>query len=276
MKEFEYFRPSTLKEALELLKTYGSDAALLNGGTDLIVRMREGHSEPAAIIDIKHIDSLKSITIDSNKITIGACVLLNELGENAIVKKNAPFLAQAALSVGSKQVRNRATCIGNICNASPLADTATPLLALDAVVNIYSEEGIREIPLKDFFVFVRKTVLKADEIVTGISFNLSDSGKGIFTKISRRKEVDLSTVCGTIYKSEKGYRACFGAVAPTPVRLYRVEEFLDKNTLSEAVIEEACEIARGEVSPISDIRASMEYRQEMVTVVITRALKEWL
>lgn len=276
MNTFQYFKPTSLKEALELMKQHGPEAAILNGGTDLIVRMRDGHSAPNVLIDVKKIPGLRQIEIEEDEIVIGASVLLNDLGNHPIVKAEVPFLAQAALSVGSKQVRNRATCIGNICNASPLADTATPLLALEASVHIYGEEGVKSVPLKDFFVFVRKTVLKPNELVTGISFKRKKEALGIFSKMSRRKEVDLSTVCSTVLKDGRSYKIAFGAVAPTPIRLYQTEAFLSENTLSATIIEKACEIALTEVKPISDIRASEAYRKEMVKVMLERTLSEWV
>ncbi len=276
MKTFEYLRPTSLKEALDMLKKHDGNVSILNGGTDLIVRMREGHSSPEIVMDIKKIPGLDQIQVDEDRITIGATVLLNDLGLNEVIKTRYPYLAQAALSVGSKQVRNRATCIGNICNASPLADTATPLLALNADVHIYGEEGIKTVPLKDFFVFVRKTILKPTEIVTGISFKQDPEALGIFTKMSRRKEVDLSTVCSTVIRSGSEYRISCGAVAPTPVRLAKTEAFLTGKALTSEVIDEACKLASGEVTPISDIRASEEYRREMVGVMLRHALSEWL
>lgn len=276
MKNFEYYRPTSLKEALELLKTHEGQATLLNGGTDLIVRMQEGHSAPPVVVDIKKIPGMNEIQITDDRILIGATVQLNEIGSNPVIRTRYPFLAQAALSVGSKQVRNRATMVGNICNASPLADTATPLLALEAEVHVYGEDGIKTVPIRDFFVFVRKTVLKPTDIVTGISFAQNPSVMGIFTKMSRRKEVDLSTVCATVVKVDKTFRISCGAVAPTPVRLPETEAFLEGKTLSENVIEEACEIASNEVTPISDIRASEAYRREMVGVMLKRSLTEWI
>lgn len=276
MKAFQYFKSTSLKEALELLITHEKEAALLNGGTDLIVRMREGHSTPKVIIDIKKIPELGKIHVSEEFISIGGCVLLNELGNDPLILSEYPYLAQAALSVGSKQVRNRATCIGNICNASPLADTATPLLALEAMVDIYGEEGLKQVPLKDFFVFVRKTVLKETDIVKSITFKRQREAKAIFSKMSRRKEVDLSTVCATVLKGESGFKIAFGAVAPTPMRLYETEKFLGENPLSESVIEQACACALSEIKPISDIRASDAYRKEMVMVMLRRSLSEWL
>lgn len=195
MKAFEYYNPTSLKEAVGILKEHSEGISILNGGTDLIVQMRDGHIEPKSILDIKGIKELHQLVFEDGRVFIGACVLLNDIGMHDVILKRYPYLAQAALSVGSKQVRNRATCIGNICNASPLADTATPLLALDADIHIYSDSGIKTVPLKEFFVFVRKTILQPGEIVTGISFKDNPSTLGIFYKMSRRKEVDLSTVC---------------------------------------------------------------------------------
>jgi len=276
MKSFEYYNPSTLKEAVGILKEHGQDASILNGGTDVIVRMRDGHSEPKAIVDIKGIKEMHQLVFEDGRVFIGGCVLLNDLGMNDIILKRYPYLAQAALSVGSKQVRNRATCVGNICNASPLADTATPLLALDADIHIYSDTGIKTVPLKEFFVFVRKTILQPDEIVTGISFKDDPEALGIFYKMSRRKEVDLSTVCSTVVRKGSRYTISFGAVAPTPIRLSNTEVYLNENGLTEETINKACEIALEEVSPISDIRASEEYRREMVQVMLRNSLTEWL
>ena len=276
MKNFEYYKPTSLKEALDLLKTHEGKVSLLNGGTDLIVRMQEGHSAPPVVVDIKRIPGLNEIQITDEKVTIGATVLLNTIGVNPVIRERYPFLAQAALSVGSKQVRNRATLAGNICNASPLADTATPLMVLEADVHVYGEDGTKIIPINEFFVFVRKTVLKPTDIVTGISFKQNPNLFGIFTKMSRRKEVDLSTVCATVLKTEDTYRISCGAVAPTPVRLPKTEAFLAGKPLSDKVIDEACEIASGEVTPISDIRASEAYRREMVGVMLKRSLTEWI
>lgn len=277
MKEYEYYKPDNLKDACELLIKYNGKANILNGGTDMVVRMRDGHSTPEALIDIKGINELHKLDFNyDNGLFIGSCVNLNELGMDGNVQKYYPFLAQAALSVGSKQVRNRATCAGNICNASPLADTATPLMVLEATLSVYGPEGEREIPITEFFVFVRKTVLKENEIVKGIKVPYKPNALGIFYKMSRRKEVDLSTVCSTVMKEEGKIKMAFGAVAPTPIRLYKTEDYLNSNELSDAVIEEACKMAAEEVVPIDDLRASKEYRKEMVRVMLRRSLVEFL
>lgn len=274
MKPFDYYAPTTLAEALELLGRLGPDAKLMNGGTDVVIQLREKLISPKALIDIKRIPGLNALTFDEEGgLTIGACVTMNELGNSPLVQKHYPTLSKAALSVGSKQVRNRATCIGNIVNASPLADTATPLLAHGANVVAHSAAGVREIPLEEFFVFVRKTSLKPDEIVTAIRVPYLSDCKGEFSKISRRREVDLSTICATVLKTVDGYRVAYGAVAPTPIRLKKTEELLNREPLTEETVERAVELARSEVSPIGDVRASREYRLEVVGVVLAKSLR---
>lgn len=276
MKQFEYFRPESLREASELLVKHGDGAHLLNGGTDLITRMHDRVTLPEVVIDIKKIKELKTLRYDEGKgLVIGACVTLNELGEDPVVIEKFPYLAKAAMLVGSRQVRNRATCAGNLCNASPLADTATPMLALDAMVNVYGPEGEKQISIHDFFVFVRKTCLKPGEIVTSIFVpEMSGDSEGVFLKLSRRKEVDLSTVCATVLKSDNGYRIAYGAVAPTPIRIRKTEAFLEGKTITDEVVKEAVKMAQSEVSPIDDTRASKAYRIEMVGVLLENGLNE--
>ncbi len=276
MKDFQYFKPESLKEVSLLLLQHGESASILNGGTDLIVRMHEGLSHPKVVIDIKGIEGLKDITFDEDKgLTIGACVALKEMEKHTMLLEKYMVLAEASHSVGSCQVRNRATMVGNITNASPLADTATPLLALDAFVQVYSLEGLREISIHDFFVFVRKTCLKAGDIVTGIRIpNYNGAVIGHYQKHARRDAVDLSTVCASVVEAEGTIRIALGSVAPTPVRARQAEAYLQGKNLTTEVIEEASKIAAGEVSPITDIRATKEYRQEIVRVLVKRGLEE--
>ena len=274
MKAFEYFAPASLEEAFDLLDRFGPEGKLFNGGTDVVIQLRDHLIAPKAVIDIKRIPGLKTLTYDpQGGLTIGACMTMNEIGNDPQVIAYYPTLAKAALSVGSKQVRNRATCIGNIVNASPLADTSTPLLAHNAVVIARSGEGERSIPLEEFFVFVRKTSLKPGEIVTAIQVPPAPGSRGEFTKISRRREVDLSTICATILKAEDGWRVAYGSVAPTPIRLKKTEALLNEGPLPDAVIEKAVGLARSEVSPIDDVRATKAYRLEVVGVVLARSLR---
>ena len=225
-------------------------------------------------MDVKKIPGLHEITFSEKEgLFIGACVTMNEIGGNEAVRTHYPFLAEAALSVGSKQVRNRATSVGNIVNASPLCDTGTPLYAADAVMCLEGSNGKREVPIREFITFVRRTVLQKDEIVTGIKVPYDKDLRGIFTKVARRREVDLSTICATVARSGNEWKLAFGAVAPTPVRLPKTEELLRGKEITEALIDEAAKLARTEVSPIDDVRASKEYRLDVVEVIVRRSLK---
>ncbi|KXG74256.1 FAD binding domain-containing protein [Thermotalea metallivorans] len=274
MRQFEYLKPKTLEEASRLLVQYGEEASVLNGGTDLLVRIRDGISRPKAVVDIKGIDRLKEISFDEEKgLTIGACVNLNDMIQYPVLVEKYRILAEAAHTVGSCQVRNRATMAGNITNASPLADTATPLLVLDAMVKVFGPQGEREVSIHDFFLWVRKTCLQAGEIVTAVRIPVyKENVIGNYQKHGRRDAVDLSTVCGAVVKIGDQVRIALGAVAPTPIRAWKTEEFLKGKNLTEDVIAEAAEIALRETAPIGDIRASKEYREEIIKVLVRRGL----
>lgn len=275
MREFVYLRPGSIAEAISMRCEHEGCSVVLNGGTDIVIQLRDRLIKPDYVIDIKHIDGLRAITFTKEAgLFIGACVTMNEIGNNEFVKTYYPYLAEAALSVGSKQVRNRATAVGNVVNASPLCDVGTPLYVTDAVLCISGKDGEREVPIREFITFVRRTLLKADEIVTGIKVPYIEGLKGIFTKVARRKEVDLSTICGTVARVGDSYRFAFGAVAPTPVRLPKTEALLEGKSLTDGLIEEAAKLARTEVSPIDDVRASKEYRLDVVEVIVRRGLKE--
>jgi carbon-monoxide dehydrogenase medium subunit len=277
MREFEYLRPETVEEAITLRQKHEGCSVLLNGGTDVIIQLRDHLIAPEFVIDIKHIPGLKKLTFNKEEgLYIGACVTMNELGDNEDVKRYYPYLREAAYSVGSKQVRNRATLVGNIANASPLCDTGTPLYVCDAKVCIVGGEGEREVPISEFITFVRRTSLQPDEIVVGIKVPYLEGAEGIFTKVSRRKEVDLSTICATVLKMGDNIRIAFGAVAPTPIRLMKTEALVNGKPLSLELIEEAAKLAITEVSPISDVRASKEYRYDVVEVIIRRSLEQFM
>jgi carbon-monoxide dehydrogenase medium subunit len=273
MKNFEYFKPKTLKEASELLLKF-DNAMIINGGTDMVVRLREALIQPDALIDIKGITGMNDVKEDAQTVTIGACVTMNDMVHHPAVIDAFELLHDAVHYLGSGQIRNLATMAGNICNASPLADTATPLLVYEASVLVKSNETEREIPITDFFKGVRRTALKKGEIVYGIRIPKYQEVKGAFKKFARRKEVDLSTVCSTVARLDGRIRIAFGSVAPIPLRAYKSEAFLEGKKLTDGIIAEAAKIARMEVSPIDDIRASKEYRLDMVELSVVRGLEE--
>lgn len=274
MREFEFLQPKSIAEAIAMRVEHGDRLVVYNGGTDIVIQLRDRLIAPDYVMDIKKIPGLHEITFSEKEgLFIGACVTMNEIGGNEAVRAHYPFLAEAALSVGSKQVRNRATSVGNIVNASPLCDTGTPLYAADAVMCLEGPNGKREVPIREFITFVRRTVLQKDEIVTGIKVPYDKDLRGIFTKVARRREVDLSTICATVARSGNEWKLAFGAVAPTPVRLPKTEELLRGKEITEALIDEAAKLARTEVSPIDDVRASKEYRLDVVEVIVRRSLK---
>lgn len=272
MKAFEYLLPRTLEEAVALKKQHGTSAVVMAGSTDIVVRMRDNLMRPDYVIDLKGVPGLGGVTFsEKDGLHIGALATMNEIAANADVCAHYPTLAKAAASVGSRQVRNRATCIGNIVNASPLADTATPLYCYDAVVEIVGPAGKREVPIQKFILFVRKVDLQEGEIVTGIRVPCVEA-KGEFYKISRRSQVDLSTVCGTVLHVGDEYRVAMGSVAPTPLRLPKTEALLKGRKLDAALIAEAAALAATEVSPIDDVRADRQYRLDMVSYIVRDAL----
>jgi len=266
-----------MAEAVAARRQHGSRAVVMNGGTDIVIQLRERLIAPDYVIDIKGVPGLREIAYDPKEgLIVGACVTMNELGEHPDVAANYPWLAEAALSVGSKQVRNRATAVGNIVNASPLCDVGTPLYAANATLIIAGLMGEREVAIEDFITFVRKTTLGPEEVVKAIKVPPLRDARGIFSKVSRRSEVDLSSVCATVLKVGREFRLAFGAVAPTPVRLKATEALLNGQKLTEALIAEAAILAKTEVSPIDDIRASREYRLDVVGVIVKRSLSAWL
>lgn len=274
MREFEFLQPKSIAEAIAMRVEHGDRLVVYNGGTDIVIQLRDRLIAPDYVMDVKKIPGLHEITFSEKEgLFIGACVTMNEIGGNEAVRTHYPFLAEAALSVGSKQVRNRATSVGNIVNASPLCDTGTPLYVADAVMCLEGPNGKREVPIREFITFVRRTVLQKDEIVTGIKVPYDKDLRGIFTKVARRREVDLSTICATVARSGNEWKLAFGAVAPTPIRLPKTEELLRGKEITEALIDEAAKLARTEVSPIDDVRASKEYRLDVVEVIVRRSLK---
>ncbi|MBA7596954.1 Carbon monoxide dehydrogenase medium chain [subsurface metagenome] len=274
MKEFEYLKPDSIKETISILSQFGEKAQILNGGTDLIVEMRDKIIQPEYLVDIKAIPQLNRITYNKQDgLNIGATVTLNEISNSKAVQTHYPILVKACKTVGSYQVRNRATLVGNICNASPAADTAPPLLVLEAKVNIIGPTGEKIVPINQFFTGVKKNILKKGEIVTSITIPpIKDKWTGVYLKQGRRKDVDLATVGVAVVCIRDEVRIALGAVAPVPVRAFKTEELLKGKIIDESLLEKAGKSALTEVSPISDVRSSQEYREEIIKVLVRRAI----
>ena len=274
MKKFEYLKPDSIKETISILSQYGGKAQILNGGTDLIVGMRDKIIQPEYVVDIKAILEIDKITYSEQEgLNIGATVTLNKISDSKIVQNHYPILSEACKTVGSYQVRNRATLVGNICNASPAADTTPPLLVLDAKVNIVGPDGEKTVLLNQFFMGVKKNILKKGEIVTSVTVpHVEDEWTGVYLKQGRRKDVDLATVGVAVVCIGGEIRIALGAVAPTPVRAFKTEELLKGKIMDEALLEKTAKFVLTEVSPISDVRSSQEYREEIIKALVRRAI----
>lgn len=275
MKNFEYFRPTTIDEAVELKAKYGQSARFLLGGTDLVIAMDAGAITPDVVIDIKEIPELKELKEDGSRLHIGANVPFNTLINSDLIKKEFPSLWEASRLVASVSVRNRATVAGNICNAVPSAESSSPLMARDAVVIAQGKDGKREIPISEFFVGPRRTSLKDDEMVVAVEVPVVKGKFGeCYIKLGRYEGEDLAQVGVTTFVDEnKNYKISFAAVGPTPVRASEAEAFLKGKDLDDEVLAKAKELALNTISPISDIRASKEYRMHMAGIMFERALK---
>jgi len=275
MKSFQYLRPETLNDALVMLEQFGDSAKPLLGGTDLITRIQRGQADLNAVIDLKHVQDISSsIEAGTSMITVGARVVLSDLVRNEHVQKFFPALVDAASTVGSIQIRNRATLVGNICNASPAADTVPTLIVYRASVTVAGTEVKRSVPLKDFFLGPGKTVCGPSELVISVHIPLPGKPFGAaFGRLTRRKGVDLATInmaCGIDAKSITTF--VFGAVGPTPITTSDESGNLAKTDLPESQRDEILKSLIHQTSPISDVRAGKNYRQATLLSIGRRVL----
>jgi carbon-monoxide dehydrogenase medium subunit len=284
MKSFEYFAPQSFKDAASLLLRYGSKAKLLAGGTDLCLRLERRVIEPGVVVDLKKIRALRGIKLNRKGLTIGALTLMDEIASSPLVKGRYAIIAEAAAVVGSIQTRNRATLGGNLCNASPAADTAPALIALSARARIASSRRQREVSLEEFFLGPGKTCLQPNELLKEIFIPSPAIKSGSSFQRCTRTSMDIALVNCAVFVSLASrreiigdIRIALGAVAPTPVRACPAEAFLKgKSADDKDALEEAAALAAASVSPIDDVRSSASYRREMARVLTRRALQEAL
>lgn len=279
-KIYRYVRARSLDEALHVLRDAEPPAQLLAGGTDLLIKFRKGQPYPRTLIDISEVPELMGIWASEAGLRIGAATAIADIVQSPVLAGGTEILAQAAGKLGSPQIRNRATIGGNLCNAAPSAEMAGPLLTLNAQAEIVSARGRRSVPLDQFFVGPGSTVLQPDEILATlyIPWPASDT-QGIYIKHSVRKAMDLAIVGVSVTLSMKAGKPdthiALGAVAPTPIRARKAEQCIAAaGRLDDAVIAEAALLAAQESAPISDVRASAEYRRDMVQVLTARALRQ--
>jgi CO/xanthine dehydrogenase FAD-binding subunit len=274
LSKFDYVKPQLLTEALAYLEQ-NAGTRILAGGTDLMIILRHNTEMPEHILDIKGIPETNQLGYKTKVgLFIGACVTVNQIAESKSILEKYPALVQAANSLGSYQLRNRATLVGNICNASPGADLAGPLMVYDAKVHIANAQGTRIVDINSFFTGVKKTVLKENELVIGVTLpEVSEGDNSIFLKQARIKGHDLAIVgvAARITVDEK-VRLAITAVAPTPISIVSLEETLSHQPLTYELADMAGKEVRNIIKPISDVRSSAQYRLRIAGVLVKRAL----
>jgi len=274
--DFNYFKPKTLEEAIALLSKYEKKAKILAGGTDLIVTLKDGGEIPEIIIDIKGIEELQKIKFEAGKLFIGADITFSDLIESDVIREKFPLLEKASKTVASIGIRNRATIVGNICSAVPSADSAPALLVYNAEILVQNAERKRKIPISEWFKGPKKTALSDDEIVVGISVSFPEKRHvGIYEKLSRYDGEDLAQAgIGILVLENWEYRIAFCAVGPIPKRSFRIEKMLNGKKATDSVIAEIKAVIPEEISPITDIRSTQEYRTHMMQIMFERGMKK--
>jgi CO/xanthine dehydrogenase FAD-binding subunit len=292
-----FMKPRTLAEVMEALRDGREGKSVpFAGGTDLMVLWkRHGRPFPEVVVDLKSVDELAAIAVDGRSLVVGACASLSAIAGSGDVRALCPILAEAAGRVACPQVRNRATIGGNLCNASPAADTALPLIVSDAVLEIVplGGDGMREVAACDFFTGPGRTVLEPSELLARVRIPLDDAAGGpdpsggkagprgfaAFRKFGTRPAMEIAVASAAVSLTiEKDTvtraRAAFGSVAPVPLRGRTTETVLEGRPLDDTVIATACSAAMSEISPITDVRASEDYRRELIGILLRRMLED--
>jgi len=290
IRKLEYYAAEDLGDALALLQEKDSGTKLLAGGTDLVLALKQKNMAPSRVISLGKVRELDYLRCESSQVRIGALTTISTLAENEIIQNTCPILSEAAGLIGSWQVRNVATVGGNLCTASPAADSAAVLLALDARVVIADAGGESEIPLSSFFTGPGETVLKPDQLLKEIIIPIfTGPSSGRYLKHMRRKAVDLalvgvafSVVLDEAQNQLERVSIGLGGVAPTPMRASAAEAILVGLPPEKAVVKlpQAAQKAVEAANPISDVRASASYRCAIVEAYVQRAgeqvLGKWI
>lgn len=281
MEHIEYLAPRKLDETLKVVEKTPGETQFIAGGTNVIPNMRSGKISPKILIDLSRLEGLDYIREENNLIAVGSLTTISEIAASDLIRRHAPVLSSAAGKLGNPLTRNRATIGGNLADASPAADMAPPLLSLEAIVHTKASGGEeRQIPLDKFFLGPNKTALDKNEIIVQIVFTKpKDAAKGHYFKLGLRNSMAISVASISLMLELKGKvclkaRIAVGAVAPTPVRIRKVEKNLEGKEINDKIIQECSALVREEIMPISDIRASAAYRNWVTPVLIGRAIQE--
>jgi CO/xanthine dehydrogenase FAD-binding subunit len=281
LREFEYIKPSSMAEAIDLIGKYGTEAVLFAGGTDLVIGMRAGDIRPKYVIDIKKVSDLGQIKQKDGKVSIGSSVVWSALGESEIIEQNLDLLNEVLSVFASPQIANWATVGGNLCTASPSCDMGPPLLVLNARLIAIGKNGERDIPVSEFFLDRRTTALESDEILKELQIDLLPKDVGAAFEKVRRTGVDIAIVnaAAAVKINDNKFeevKIALGGVAPTPIRAIKCEEKLKGKSCTDENIELAASEVTKDISPISDVRASAEYRIGLSKALVKRTIKNAL
>jgi CO/xanthine dehydrogenase FAD-binding subunit len=280
---FDYAAPANLSDALGLLREKGDRARVLSGGTDLIVQLREDKRQVDLVIDVKKIPELMELRFDPGRgLILGASVPCYKLYESGDLARAYPGLIDAAELIGGKQIQNRASFGGNLCNSSPAADSIPALVAHAAVCRIAGPEGTRDVPVENFCTGPGKNVLRASEMLVSFFIPVPPPRFGAhYIRFIPRNEMDIAVVgCGASvelsldYKKFLHARIALGAVAPTPLLVESAGAALQNQGISEQAIEQAAAAAQAASRPITDMRGTAEYRRHLVGILTKRALRK--
>ncbi len=281
MYETDFRRTANLDEARLILSDATTPWRIWAGGTDLLIEMRDGYkgdSSGARFLDISRINVLRDIHISNGELHLGALVTFSDLINSSLVHREFPILADMARQMGSAQIRNRATIGGNLANANPCADSAPPLIALDARIKLENHEGQRSMPLRDFILGPGRTAIERDEILTTITIKTTENKAGCaYLKLGRRNSAAISRITIAVVRvnsinGDPDTRIALGAVTPIPVRLASVEQILNESEWDELTIRHASKKTRDEVEKITGIRWSSPYKLPVVENLVSRAL----
>jgi carbon-monoxide dehydrogenase medium subunit len=276
---FDYYTPRTVTEVLNLIGKL-KPVSIIAGGTDFVPAVRLKGLRPKHVVSLVNLrKQLSHVIFKGGTVRIGALTKIRDAQRSEHIRKKATCLHEALSQIGSVQIRNMATIGGNLCNASPAADSAPPLLVLDAHVEIVRKGGRRTIPLKDFFLGPGKTALRKGELLKEIAFQPEAGTASSFQKLGRTRGEDISTAAAAVLLKTDGSRIskariALGSVAPTPIRAYKSEKELVGKTVSEAILDAAAVKAAEEAKPITDVRASGDYRRSAVKALVRQGLAQ--
>jgi carbon-monoxide dehydrogenase medium subunit len=280
MTTFDYVAPTNIDEAVSLLASQNGNARALSGGTDLIVQMREGRRTAGLVVDIKNIPGLSQITTDENGLRIGAAASCYAICANPIVQERYPGLVDGIHLIGGVQIQNRASVGGNLCNASPAADSIPALIVHNAVCHIVGQGGERTLPVEEFCIAPGKNALQTGELLAFIEVPVPQKNFGAgYLRFIPRNEMDIAVVgagASVVLNDDKTHfisaRIALGAVAPTPLLASDAGAFLAGKDLTGANIKEAARMAQAMAKPITDLRGTAEHRKHLCAVLVERTL----